>query len=87
VRAVGFQARSVQWLVLSEHGLLLALGLACGTLAALVALLPGLSGGAAPTLLPVLGILAAVAINGAVWVRAATALALRGPLLAALRDE
>jgi ABC-type lipoprotein release transport system permease subunit len=87
LRAVGFQARSVQWLVLSEHGLLLALGLACGTLAALVALLPGLSGGAAPTLLPVLGILAAVAINGAVWVRAATALALRGPLLAALRDE
>jgi len=87
VRAVGFQTRSVQWLVLSEHGLLLALGLGCGVLAASVALLPGLSSGAAPTLLPVLGILAAVAINGTVWVRAATALALRGPLLAALRDE
>ena len=87
VRAVGFEARSVQWLVLSEHGLLLALGLGSGALAAFVALVPGISGGAGPTLLPVLGILAAVAINGAIWVRLATALALRGPLLAALRDE
>ena len=39
--AVGFPSRSIRKLVWSEHGLLLALGLASGVLAALVAVLPG----------------------------------------------
>jgi predicted lysophospholipase L1 biosynthesis ABC-type transport system permease subunit len=87
LRAVGFGLPDVRRVVLSEHALLLALGLASGALAAMVALLPGLESGAAPSLAPVLAILVAITLNGALWVRVATALALRGPLLSALRRE
>jgi len=85
--AVGFTRRAIRRVVLSEHALLLALGLASGSLAAMIALVPGLQSGAAPSTLPIVVILLAVTANGALWVVAATALALRGPLLAALRRE
>jgi hypothetical protein len=86
--AVGFRARSVKWLVVSEHGALLALGLLSGILAALVAVLPGLlAPGAERHYLALIATLAAVLVSGALWTWAAAGLALRGPLLSALRNE
>lgn len=86
--AVGFRRRQVQGLVLVENGALLLLGLLIGALAAGIAVLPA---ALAPTMqLPwaSLGLtLAAVLINGALWTAAATRYAVRGDLLAALRNE
>ena len=86
--AVGFRPRALKWLVLSEHGALLGLGLAVGIIAALVAVLPALlSPRAGVPYLSLALTLAAVFISGAVWTWIATALALRGRLLDALRNE
>ncbi len=88
LQAVGFRRRALQWLVLSEHAALLALGLGIGVVAALVAIFPALR--APGTDLP-LGSLAltvaAVLASGMVWTWAATWVALRGKLLEALRSE
>jgi ABC-type antimicrobial peptide transport system permease subunit len=73
---------------LSEHGALLGLGLSIGIIAASVAVLPAvLSPG---TQLPYVSLaltLAAVLVNGLFWTWLATGYALRGDLLAALRNE
>ena len=86
--AVGFRRRLLQRLVLSEHGALLGVGLALGTIAAAVAVLPAIL--APGTRLP-WGSLAltliAVLLNGLLWTWLATAYALRGNLLTALRNE
>ena len=86
--AVGFRRRLLQRLVLSEHGALLLLGLGLGIAAAAVAVLPAiLSPG---TQLPYGSLaltLAAVLLNGLLWTWLATGYALRGNLLAALRNE
>jgi putative ABC transport system permease protein len=86
LRAVGFRGRALQWLVFSEHSLLLALGLGVGILSALIAVIPALRNPDVPygTLALTLG---AVLVSGLVWTWAATALALRSPLLSALRNE
>jgi len=86
LRAVGFEARAVRRLVVVEHAMMLALGLACGAAAAAVAVIPALSGASAPVV-SVAGVLAAVAASGVVWTFWAAGWALRGPLLAALRDD
>ncbi|PYJ56928.1 MAG: hypothetical protein DME24_20730 [Verrucomicrobia bacterium] len=86
--AVGFRPRALKWLVLSEHGALLLLGLAVGIIAALVAVLPALiSPRAGVPYLSLALTLGAVFLSGAVWTWIATALALRGRLLDALRNE
>jgi ABC-type antimicrobial peptide transport system permease subunit len=86
--AVGFRRRALQRLVLSEHGALLAMGLGLGIAAAAVAVLPAvLSPG---TQLPYGSLaltLTAVLLNGLLWTWLATRYALRGNLLAALRNE
>jgi ABC-type antimicrobial peptide transport system permease subunit len=88
LRAVGFRARVLQWLVFSEHALLLSLGLAVGILAALVAVLPALgSPGAGTSFVSLSLTLAGVLANGILWTWSATMLALRGSPLAALRNE
>jgi putative ABC transport system permease protein len=88
LRAVGFRNRSLQWLVLSEHWLLLLLGLACGVVAGLVAVLPALRSPGADVPYGSLTLtLSAILLNGALWTWLAAKLALRGPLLAALRNE
>ena len=86
--AVGFRKPQVQRLLLLENGALLAAGLALGVVAAGVAVLPALLSPGAQ--LPVASLaltLGAVLLNGAVWTWLATRLALRGDLLAALRNE
>jgi ABC-type antimicrobial peptide transport system permease subunit len=88
LRAVGFRGRMLQWLVFSEHSLLLALGLAAGVLSALLAVLPALrSPGAEVPYASLAVTLLAVLASGFLWTWGATALALRDPLLNALRNE
>jgi len=88
LRAVGFPKRSVQWLVLAEHWGLVALGLACGVVAAVVAVLPALRSPGAGVPYVSLGItLAAVAGSSLLWTWLAAIAALRGPVLPALRNE
>lgn len=84
--AVGYRARSVRELLFGEHGLLLGLGLLSATAAAVLAVLPGLQGDQL-SVMPMLAIVAALAISGALWVGLATWLSTRGSLLGALRDE
>ena len=86
--AIGFRRRSLQKLVLSEHGALLGLGLGIGIAAAAVAVLPALL--SPGTQLPYASLaltLGAVLLNGLLWTWLATRFALRGNLLAALRNE
>jgi ABC-type antimicrobial peptide transport system permease subunit len=86
--AVGFRKRMLQRLLLAEHGALLALGLGLGLLAAAAAVLPSLL--APGTRVPFGSLsltLGAVALNAALWTWLATCWALRGNLLAALRNE
>ncbi len=86
--AVGFRRRLLQRLVLSEHGALLGLGLSLGVIAATVAVLPAILSPGTPLPWGSLALtLAAVLLNGLLWTWLATAYALRGNLLAALRNE
>ncbi len=86
--ALGFRRRQLQWLVLSEHGALLGLGLALGLVAAAVAVLPSLLSPAAQLPYRSLALtLSAVCVNGVIWTWMATRVALRGDLLEALRNE
>ncbi len=88
LQAVGFRRRSLQWLVLSEHGGLLGLGLAVGITAAVAAVLPALlAPGAENHFVALTATLAGVFVSGLAWTWVATWLALRGELLKALRNE
>ena len=86
--AVGFRRRLLHRLVLSEHGVLLGAGLGLGVAAAAVAVLPAiLSPGSQLPYSSLALTLAAVLLNGLLWTWLATNYALRGNLLAALRNE
>jgi putative ABC transport system permease protein len=88
LQAVGFRRRSLHWLVLSEHGGLLGLGLAVGITAAVAAVLPALlAPGAETHYVALTATLAGVFVSGLAWTWVATRLALRGELLKALRNE
>jgi ABC-type antimicrobial peptide transport system permease subunit len=88
LQAVGFRRRSLQWLVLTEHGGLLGLGLAVGITAAVAAVLPALlAPGAENHYVALVATLAGVFVSGLAWTWVATRLALRGELLKALRNE
>ena len=87
-KAVGFQPQILLRLVLTEHAVLLIWGLLLGIGTALIAILPSLSSPAARIPYFSLAItLAAVFVNGLLWTWGATRFALRGNLLAALRNE
>jgi len=85
--ALGFRAKALRWLVLSEHAALLLLGLLSGVVAAGVAVLPSVLGAGE---LPVGGLaltLGGVLASGLIWTWLATVSALRGQLLDALRNQ
>jgi putative ABC transport system permease protein len=86
--AVGFTPRVLLRLVVAEHSVLQALGLALGIMAALLALLPVLlSPTAQISYVPLAASLGLVFLSGLFWTWAAARLALRGELLPALRNE
>ena len=88
LRAVGFGKRAIVRLVLYEHWALLAGGLACGLVGAIVAVLPaGLEGGSPVPAGSLAITLAVVAAVGAGSVLLATLLSLRGRPIEALRHE
>jgi putative ABC transport system permease protein len=88
LRAVGFSRHRLQWMTLCENWIVLVLGIACGLLAAFVAVLPAVasSGGEVPYVY--MGVLiVAVVASGVLWTYLATLIATRGDLLPALRGE
>ncbi|MHC4641563.1 MAG: FtsX-like permease family protein [Planctomycetota bacterium] len=88
MQAVGINKIALKRMVLYEHGALCLCGLACGIIAALVAVGPALSSPAANVPYPSLAlIILAIGISGLVWIWMATAFALSGKLLEALRNE
>ena len=88
LQAVGFSGRRVRRLVLMEHALLLAAGLAVGLVAALAAVLPAIrSGGGGMPWTSLALTLAAVLVNGLAWTWLATRHACRGHLVASLRGD
>jgi hypothetical protein len=88
LRAVGFDKSALRRMVFCEHWGLMVWGLACGVVAALVAVVPALRipGANVPYFSLTLTIVG-MAIGGAVWIRLATRFALSGKLLEALRNE
>jgi hypothetical protein len=88
LRAVGYRERDVSTLVVAENLFLLLLGLAAGTVSALVAIGPALRerGGQLP-LLALGALLLAVVLTGLAVSRLAVAAIHRLPVLASLRSE
>lgn len=88
LRALGFRHGVLGWLVLTENGFLLVLGLLAGTVSALLAVAPHLAsqGGTIPWL-PMLALLGLVLLVGLTAGGIAVATTLRAPLLTALRRE
>jgi ABC-type lipoprotein release transport system permease subunit len=88
LEAVGFRRRELKQLVLSEHWLLILLGLVIGVAAALLSVLPALlSPTASPPWAIIVPVVALLACGGLLWTWLATLAAFRGELLPALRNE
>jgi ABC-type lipoprotein release transport system permease subunit len=88
LRALGYRHRALGWLLLSENGFLLLLGLGVGALTALLAVAPHLAGDGGTVPWPeLLGMLAAVLLVGLLTSTLALAATLRAPLVPALRRE
>ena len=88
LRALGYRHRALGWLLLSENGFLLLLGLVIGAVTALLAVAPHLVGGEGTIPWPeLLGMLAIVLLVGLLTATAALAATLRAPLMPALRRE
>ncbi|MCX6380162.1 MAG: FtsX-like permease family protein [Armatimonadetes bacterium] len=88
LRALGFRAGRIRKLIFQEHSLLLVQGLLVGIVSALVAVFPSLiaPGAHAPVKTLALTLLA-VFVSGLFWTLFATFLALRRPLMQALRND
>jgi hypothetical protein len=88
LEVLGFPARSLRWLLLAEHGVLLLGGMGLGVVSALLAILPALRGPGAdlPVLLPA-SLVLVVTLAGVLWVFLASWIATRGSLLDALESE
>ncbi len=88
LQAVGFDKAALKRMVFYEHGGLMGGGLACGIVAALVAVSPALkTPGAQVPYFSLALTTACIGISGVVWIWIATAFALSGELLEALRNE
>jgi ABC-type lipoprotein release transport system permease subunit len=88
MQAVGFDRPALIEMLWMEHTILLAAGVLAGALAALVAVLPALSAETSAANFAVLLItLALILASGWLWIRLASAAALSGTALQALRNE
>lgn len=88
MQAVGFRKTGLTKMLFVEHGLLLTIGLLCGLVPALLAVIPvmGLQGRDFPTETIVLIVLAMLA-SGALWIRVAIDCSVRTDYLETLRNE
>jgi ABC-type antimicrobial peptide transport system permease subunit len=88
LRAVGYRQPTLGLIIVSENILLMIIGLACGTIPALVAIVPAIAarGGAFPLGMIAL-LLITVLVAGVLSSLLAVAAAFRSPLLGALRSE
>jgi len=88
LRAIGFDRHTLRRMVIWEHLFLLGVGLVCGTIAALLAVLPAVASpaGELPWLSLILLILLLLA-SGFAWIYLAATIAMRAPLIPALRNE
>jgi putative ABC transport system permease protein len=86
-RALGFRRAALGWLVLAENLYLLILGLATGTIAALIAVAPHVLSGAEVRWLELAGLLGLVLVVGLAATTIAVAFTVRAPLIAALRKN
>lgn len=88
MQALGFDKSVLMTMLQAEHTLLLSAGVLAGVMTALVAVVPALSAGASQAGLGLLlGALAAIFVSGWFWIHLASAAALSGTALAALRNE
>jgi len=88
LRAIGYRYDRLRRLVLSEHRLILLLGVAVGVPAAAVAIWPALRTPGVSVPYTLIGLtVAGILVIGIGSIRLATAIALRGPLIDALRNE
>jgi ABC-type lipoprotein release transport system permease subunit len=88
LRALGFRRTALEWLVLAENSFLLVLGLAVGTIAALLAVAPPLLSGTGTIPWWRLGLLLALVLAaGLSAASVAVVTSLRAPLVPALRRE
>ncbi|HGJ66794.1 TPA: ABC transporter permease [bacterium] len=88
LRAVGFKKDSIQWFLLSEHWLLLAMGLFFGSISGFIAVIPNLTSFGSKIPYFSLGItLIIITFSGFLWIWLAVKLALRENLISALRNE
>jgi ABC-type antimicrobial peptide transport system permease subunit len=88
LRAVGFDKMALRKMIFHEHSGLMLGGLACGLIAALVAVGPALkSPGAQAASFSLLLTIAAIGISGILWIWIAAKFALGGEMLDALRSE
>jgi len=88
LRAVGFDKNALKSMVFSEHATIMAIGLALGTAAAIVAVAPALSSpGAKVPYVSLALTITAIAAAAVLWIWLAASLALSGSLLDALRSE
>jgi len=86
--ALGFSNGRVRWFVFSEYSFLLALGLGCGGLAALVAVLPAMRAPGSDLSLSSFWIVCALmAASAAFWLFVGTRVAVHGAALSALSEE
>lgn len=88
MQAMGFRTQDLRFMLFFEHGILLASGIFCGILPAMIAVLPSLwmQGRQFPLAIAVL--LAAVLLSaGAVWIRIAVEAVLRMNFMDVLRNE
>ena len=88
LRAVGYRRQILSVIIVAENAVLMICGLACGTICALLAILPALHARGNPFPIAMVGfILIAVLIVGLTSSFLAVIAAFRSPLLAALRSE
>ncbi len=88
LRALGYRNSAIGWLILAENGFLLVLGLAIGTVSALLSVLPRLHDAAGSvSIARLMAFLVAVLIVGLLAGVVAVILTVRAPLLPALRRE
>ena len=90
LRAVGFNKATLKRMVFYEHSGLMLAGLVSGAVAALLAVAPALKAPGAARhggYLSLALTVGAIALSGVLWIWIATALALSGRMLDALRSE